>query len=66
MRGIALSFYRVEHSEEIPSAVAAAKTDGAAALNVLAYPMLHANRHDISWKRQHCAFQPSTNGRRPR
>ncbi len=46
-RGVALSIYRVEHSEELPSAIAAAKANGAAALNVLASPMLHANRHDI-------------------
>jgi putative ABC transport system substrate-binding protein len=46
-RGVALSIYRVEHSEEILSAITAAKTDGATALNVLASPMLHANRHDI-------------------
>jgi putative tryptophan/tyrosine transport system substrate-binding protein len=46
-RGVALSICRVQHSEEIPSAIASAKSDGAAALNVLASPMLHANRHDI-------------------
>jgi putative tryptophan/tyrosine transport system substrate-binding protein len=46
-RGVGLSIYRVEHSEDIGSAIAAAKTAGAAALNVLASPMLQANRHDI-------------------
>jgi putative ABC transport system substrate-binding protein len=46
-RGVALSIYRVERSEDIRPAIKAAKADGAAALNVLASPMLHANRHDI-------------------
>jgi putative tryptophan/tyrosine transport system substrate-binding protein len=46
-RGVALSIYRVEHSEDIGSAITAAKAAGAAALNVLASPMLTANRHAI-------------------
>jgi len=46
-RGVALSIHRVERSEDIAPAVEAAKAAGAAALNVLASPLLHANRHAI-------------------
>jgi putative tryptophan/tyrosine transport system substrate-binding protein len=41
-RNIELSIYRVAKSEEIAAAIDAAKTSGAAALNVLASPMLDA------------------------
>ncbi len=47
VRDVALLIYRVERSEDIRSALEEAKNNGAAALNVLASPMLHANRHDI-------------------
>jgi ABC-type uncharacterized transport system substrate-binding protein len=46
-RGIELSIHRVARSEEIVPAIDAAKTSGAAALNVLASPLLHANRRVI-------------------
>ena len=47
LRGVALSVHRVERSEDISSAIEAAKVAGAAALNVLASPILHGNRHSI-------------------
>jgi len=46
-RSIELSIHRVARSEEIVPAIDAAKTSGAAALNVLASPLLHANRRVI-------------------
>jgi ABC-type uncharacterized transport system substrate-binding protein len=47
LRGVALSIHRVERSDDISSAIEAAKVAGAAALNVLASPILHGNRHSI-------------------
>jgi putative tryptophan/tyrosine transport system substrate-binding protein len=47
VRGVALSIHRVERNDDISSAIEAAKGAGAAALNVLASPMLHGNRHSI-------------------
>jgi putative tryptophan/tyrosine transport system substrate-binding protein len=47
VRGVALSIHRVERSDDISSAIEAAKVAGAAALNVLASPILHGNRHSI-------------------
>ena len=46
-RNIELSIYRVAKGEQIAEAVEAAKTSGAAALNVLASPMLHFNHQLI-------------------
>ena len=46
-RGVELSIHRVERSEEIVPALDAAKAGGAAALNVLASPLLHGNRRTI-------------------
>jgi len=46
-RGAELSIYRVAKSEEIASAVDAAKNSGAAALNVLASTLLSNNRQII-------------------
>jgi putative ABC transport system substrate-binding protein len=46
-RGAELSIYRVAKSEEIASAVDAAKNSGAAALNVLASTLLNNNRQII-------------------
>jgi len=46
-RGVALSIHRVERSEDIGPAIEAAQAAGAAALNVLASPLLHGNRHAI-------------------
>jgi putative tryptophan/tyrosine transport system substrate-binding protein len=46
-RGIELSMHRVSKSDEIAPAMAAAKTAGAGALNVLASPLLFANRNVI-------------------
>jgi putative tryptophan/tyrosine transport system substrate-binding protein len=46
-RGVELSIHEVQRSEEIASAVEAAKASGAAGLNVLASPLLHGNRHTI-------------------
>src|SRR5207244_3381711 len=43
-RGVALSIHRVERSEDIPAAIEQAKAAGAAALNVLASPLLHGKR----------------------
>jgi putative tryptophan/tyrosine transport system substrate-binding protein len=42
-RNIELSIYRVAKGDEIAAAIGVAKTSGAAALNVLASPMLDAN-----------------------
>ena len=42
-----LSIYRVAKAEEIPDAINAAKSSGAAALNVLASALLHNNRQLI-------------------
>jgi putative ABC transport system substrate-binding protein len=46
-RGAELSIYRVARSEDIASAVDAAKNSGAAALNVLASTLLYNNRQTI-------------------
>jgi putative ABC transport system substrate-binding protein len=46
-RGVELSTHQVQRSEEIASAVEAAKASGAEALNVLASPLLHGNRQTI-------------------
>jgi putative tryptophan/tyrosine transport system substrate-binding protein len=46
-RGVELSIHRVERSDEIAPALDAAKAGGAAAVNVLASPLLHGNRHAI-------------------
>ena len=46
-RGVTLSVYRVERSEEIDPAIEQAKATGNAALNVLASPLLHGERHAI-------------------
>ena len=47
MRGVALSIYPVRGPEEIAAAIDAAQTAGATALNVLASPVLNANRKII-------------------
>ena len=47
LRGVALSIHRVERSDDISSAIETAKVADAAALNVLASPILHGNRHSI-------------------
>ncbi len=46
-RGVELSIHRVSKSEEVVPAIDAAKTSEAAALNVLASPLLFANRQGI-------------------
>src|SRR5208337_2800166 len=46
-RGVELSIHEVQRSEEIAPAVEAAKASGAAALNVLASPLLQGNRQTI-------------------
>jgi ABC-type uncharacterized transport system substrate-binding protein len=46
-RGVELSIHRVERKEDIGLAIGAAKAGGAEALNVLASPLLHGNRHAI-------------------
>jgi putative tryptophan/tyrosine transport system substrate-binding protein len=46
-RGIELSIHRVERNEDIVPALDAAKAGGAAAVNVLASPLLHGNRRAI-------------------
>jgi putative ABC transport system substrate-binding protein len=46
-RNIELSIHRVARAEEIPAAIKTAQTSGATALNVLASPMLWANRQLI-------------------
>ena len=46
-RGVELSIYQVAKVEEIAGAIDAAKTSGAAALNVLASAMLYNNRQII-------------------
>jgi putative ABC transport system substrate-binding protein len=45
--GVELSIYRIERKEDIGAAIAEAKAGGAEALNVLASPLLHGNRHAI-------------------
>jgi putative ABC transport system substrate-binding protein len=46
-RGVELSILRVKRNEDIGPAIDAAKSGGAEALNVLASPLLHGNRHAI-------------------
>ena len=46
-RGVILLVHRVEKGEEIGPAIDMAKAEAAAALNVLASPLLHAYRHVI-------------------
>jgi putative tryptophan/tyrosine transport system substrate-binding protein len=46
-RGVDLSVHRIAKSEEIAAAIDAAKTSNAAALNILASPLLFANRQVI-------------------
>jgi putative tryptophan/tyrosine transport system substrate-binding protein len=46
-RGIELSIHRIVRSEEVGPATNAAKSSGAVALNVLASPLLYANRRII-------------------
>src|SRR5205823_13019100 len=46
-RGAELSIYRVANAEEIAPAIDTAKASNAAALNVLASPLLFANRQVI-------------------
>ena len=46
-RNIALSIHQITKGEEIAAAIDMAKGSGATALNVLASPMLFANRHLI-------------------
>ena len=46
-RNIALSIHQITRGEEIAAAIDMAKGSGATALNVLASPMLFANRHLI-------------------
>jgi putative ABC transport system substrate-binding protein len=54
-QGVFLLLYRVEKGEEIGPAIDMAKAEGAAALNVLASPLLHTYRHVII--RKTAAFQ---------
>jgi putative tryptophan/tyrosine transport system substrate-binding protein len=46
-RGVELSIHRIAQPEEIPAAIEAAKASGAAALNVLASPLLYGNRQIV-------------------
>jgi putative ABC transport system substrate-binding protein len=45
--GIELSVHRIARPEDIPAAIDAAKVSGAAALNVLASPMLYSSRRIV-------------------
>ena len=47
VRNVELSIYQIAKPEEIPAAIDAAKTSGAAALNVLASPTLYGSRQII-------------------
>jgi ABC-type uncharacterized transport system substrate-binding protein len=47
LRGVELSVHEVHRAEEITSAIEAVKASGAAALNVLASPLLYGNRQAI-------------------
>jgi putative ABC transport system substrate-binding protein len=47
MRGVVLLTYEVSKPEEIAGAIDSAKSSGADALNVMASPLLFANRHAI-------------------
>jgi putative ABC transport system substrate-binding protein len=44
VRNVELSIHQIAKPEEIPAAIEAAKTSGAAALNVLASPVLYSSR----------------------
>ena len=46
-RNVELSIHRIARPEEIPAAIDAAKTSGAAALNVLSSPILYGSRQII-------------------
>jgi putative ABC transport system substrate-binding protein len=46
-RGVELSIHQIAKPEEIPAAIDAAKASGAAALNVLASPILYGSRQSI-------------------
>jgi putative tryptophan/tyrosine transport system substrate-binding protein len=61
-RNIELSIQVVAKDEEIAAAIDMAHASGAAALNVLASPMLHANISLLWTGSQCCAGQPSING----
>jgi putative ABC transport system substrate-binding protein len=50
LRGVELSVHEVSRGEEIASAIETVKASGAAALNVLASPLLHGNRQAIIQK----------------
>lgn len=47
LRNVDLSIYQIAKPEEIPAAIDAAKASGAAALNVLASPILYGSRQII-------------------
>ena len=61
-RDIELSIHRIAKGEEIAAAIDTAKASGAAALNVLASPLLFAIASLLWSASQHCAFRPSING----
>src|SRR5262249_37809653 len=65
-RGVELSIHRVERKEDIGLAIGAARAEGAEALNVLASPLLHGNRHAIFMRPSNCTFPPCISGQRPR
>ena len=46
-RDVELSIYQIASPEEIPAAIDSAKASGAAALNILASPVLYGNRQTI-------------------
>jgi putative ABC transport system substrate-binding protein len=60
---VQLSIHPVAGDKEIVSALDMAQALGATALNVLASPMLYANRQLIMWTEPpHCAWRLCTNG----
>jgi hypothetical protein len=63
-RGIELLIQSVAKPDEIAPAIEAAKASDVAALNVLASPLLFANRQIIIERAANCVCRQCTNGRR--
>ena len=64
VRNVELSIYRITRAEEIAAAIDAAKAWGAAALNVLASPVLFGNRQIVMQALRRCACRPFINFRK--
>jgi len=62
-RNVELSIHPIANASEIAPVIDAAKASGAAALNVLATPLVFVNRQIII-ERERCGCLPCTNGRK--